>query len=387
MESYRIRVDGMKLSGSLNRMVGMNGANGGVVVLSQDNPVLAAAGDVGALTDRELVDALDAAVSSEREALAVTLRCLSEIERRGVHREMGYRTIFDYCILRLKFSEGAAMRRIYSARAAAKLPVLYEHLRTGKLSLSSVSRLAPHLTAENSEELIVRAAGARLREVETLVAELVFKEARPVPPEAVAPPQAELALTETSVNAPDVPAPAAPTPEPASMTPAALLRVPFESKPLRRDSICVESPGVIRCVFRASPSFHEKLELASRLLGRRPNGRLATVMDLVLDRFLAKEDPFRRKSVKRSKAAPRARRAARWIRDVVWRRDGARCTYTTTDGVRCEARTKLEYDHVRPWARGGASDDPANIRLLCRAHNLHLARKAFGSRVPAARPT
>jgi hypothetical protein len=374
----------MELSRLLDRMVVMGNRQSCAVVLSQDNRTLTRADEFEGLSDRELVAALDVAAAGERATLVATLKFLSEVERRGVHRDMGYRTIFDYCVLRLKMSEGAAMRRIYSARSAAKLPALYERLRTGALSLSSVSRLAPHLTAQNSQSLIARASGARLREVETIVAELLVKESRPLP--ATEPPQAELIFACVAVAAGTQSARA------DEKTAAHDCRMPEEPTPLssppqrpKRDSIHVESPGVLRIVFRASLAFREKLELASRLLGRRADGRLETVIELVLDRFLDKEDPFRRKAGKRCSPSPRARRAARWLRDAVWRRDGGRCAFISEDGVRCEARSKLEYDHILPWAQGGSSADPANIRLLCRAHNLHLARKSFGERVPAPR--
>ena len=35
----------------------------------------------------------------------------------------------------------------------------------------------------------------------------------------------------------------------------------------------------------------------------------------------------------------------------------------------------LEFDHIIPWAQGGLSDDPDNIRLLCRTHNQWTARE------------
>jgi 5-methylcytosine-specific restriction endonuclease McrA len=44
---------------------------------------------------------------------------------------------------------------------------------------------------------------------------------------------------------------------------------------------------------------------------------------------------------------------------------------------RCSSRFGLEIDHVVPLGRGG-SNDISNLRLLCRAHNLLLARRWFG---------
>lgn len=358
-----------------------------LVVLSQDNHGLPTAAELGALTDAALVSALDDAAAGERETLCHLLKYLAEVESRGIHLDMGYRTVFDFCVLRLKLSEGAAMRRIYSARAAVKVPELYDKLRSGELSLSSVSRLAPHLTTENARGLIARASGARLREVETIVAELTYKEARPIPDPNAVVPQAELAfvpIVETPSGSAEVsrgPAeeePVIPSDQSMPEEPPS----PREAASLKRDSIRVEAPGVIRYVFRSRPALLEKLELAARLLGRRPDGRMETLLELVLERFLEKEDPFRRNTRTPRRAKNRARHVARGIRDMVWRRDGGRCAFVSPDGVRCDARTKLEYDHIVPWALGGRSDDPANVRLLCRAHNLQRARATFGDRVP-----
>ncbi|MFI5370956.1 MAG: HNH endonuclease [Candidatus Eisenbacteria bacterium] len=65
------------------------------------------------------------------------------------------------------------------------------------------------------------------------------------------------------------------------------------------------------------------------------------------------------------------------MRRRVWQRDQGQCTFVAENGRRCEARTRLEFDHVDPVARGG---DPTsdNLRLRCRAHNQYAAERAFG---------
>lgn len=314
--------------------------------------------------------------------------------------------MFDYCVLRLRMSEGAASRRIYAARIAARLPILYEKIERGVLSLTCVARLAPYLTTANCGELIKRASGARMREVETIVAGLAFKEARRIPETTSAPVDVQLLLNaappespktataKDSGKAPETDAEMESEAEPESQSVTAGLEpgaIEAERKSeapdattaaiRKRDSITLESPGVVRYVFRSGLALREKLELAARLLGRRPDGRLETLLEILADRFLQREDPSRR-TARRTISEKRTRRVLRWIRDAVWRRDGGRCAYTAEDGTRCAATTQLEYDHIIPWARGGRSDDPENIRLLCRPHNLYLARKTFGDRVP-----
>ena len=56
-------------------------------------------------------------------------------------------------------------------------------------------------------------------------------------------------------------------------------------------------------------------------------------------------------------------------RRQVWQRDEGRCRYVDPQtGRRCTSRHLLQIDHVHPYALGGSAD-PANLRLLCRAHH------------------
>jgi 5-methylcytosine-specific restriction endonuclease McrA len=65
------------------------------------------------------------------------------------------------------------------------------------------------------------------------------------------------------------------------------------------------------------------------------------------------------------------------VRDAVFVRDGGRCAFESAGGRKCSSCEGLEIDHILPLAKGG-SDEPQNLRLLCRAHNQHAAREAFG---------
>jgi hypothetical protein len=65
------------------------------------------------------------------------------------------------------------------------------------------------------------------------------------------------------------------------------------------------------------------------------------------------------------------------IRREVWSRDAGRCTFVSSDGTRCGSRWKLELDHEKPVALGGAATIE-NLRLRCRTHNLLHAEVVFG---------
>ncbi len=67
------------------------------------------------------------------------------------------------------------------------------------------------------------------------------------------------------------------------------------------------------------------------------------------------------------------------LRRSVAQRDGGRCTYVDSRGVRCRETARLEFHHVHAHARGGPTSVD-NITLRCRAHNDLAAEHDFGRR-------
>ncbi len=113
-----------------------------------------------------------------------------------------------------------------------------------------------------------------------------------------------------------------------------------------------------------------------------PDGDLAQVLDRALDALIAKLEqnrfaPTTRTRPVRQRRAEDSRYVPAEIRRAVWQRDGGRCTFVGDTGHRCEARTRLEFDHVEPFARGGQAT-LGGLRLRCRAHNQYTAERAFG---------
>ena len=77
------------------------------------------------------------------------------------------------------------------------------------------------------------------------------------------------------------------------------------------------------------------------------------------------------------RSAASARYVPAEIRRTVWQRDGGQCTFVGGNGHRCEARERLEFDHIEPVARGGETSVD-RLRLRCRAHNQYTAECTFG---------
>ncbi len=65
------------------------------------------------------------------------------------------------------------------------------------------------------------------------------------------------------------------------------------------------------------------------------------------------------------------------LRDEVLQRAQDRCEFVSDHGTRCGERTRLEIDHIEPFAKGGATTAD-NLRCLCRTHNLRHAERSYG---------
>lgn len=330
--------------------------------------------DCSKMPDAALLHSLKILARDERRNLPRILMRLAEVRRRDIAIKCGYNSLYDYCRRELRWSESESARRIQAAKAARDFPVLYPLLWCGRLTLSTVSILAPHLRADNHRALIKKALGKSLREVEALVAD--FSPRRETH-ERIRPLGTAAAMPEISARA-NATAPlfgeatTAPLPAATHATAAA------------------PAPTRVQFTFTGDEALARDVERSRQLLrNKHPWCRLEDVFREAVASLLERLDPDRRPLPRtrqpRAGAAP-SRRIPERVKAAVWRRDGGACVFESRDGRRCGSRVFLEYDHVRPWARGGASDDAANVRLLCRAHNLLQARRAFGGAVPPRAP-
>jgi hypothetical protein len=83
--------------------------------------------------------------------------------------------MYAYCTGVLHLSEAEAYLRIAAARASRRCPRLLAMLEDGRLHLSAIGLLAPHLTDANCDELLTRATHKSKRQVKELVAEIAPK--------------------------------------------------------------------------------------------------------------------------------------------------------------------------------------------------------------------
>ena len=362
------------------------------------------------LSDAVLLRNLSALVVLDRRTTADLLAHLAEVDARQLYAEAGYSSMFAYCVRELHLSENAAGKRIYAARAVRKFPALLGALDQGRIHLTAVCLLAPHVTENNKETLIEGASHKGKAEIEAwLVANSIIPEV-PIQPCTIKPiiPRASETSTPIGPNMFDAP-PVSADDERVSAddenargdvgvsSNRSLQHVPEHVEVSPNVSPQPEHVEIGRSQPPPAPEHyrmqvviprgtHDKLRHAQALLSHAvPSGDVVKVLDRALDLLITHLE--RRKigaKEGRTTENPRRTRATAkhyvpaHVRRAVWDRDQGQCTFVSAGGNRCGARILLEYDHAEPVARGGTST-VANVRLRCRAHNQCEARRAFGS--------
>lgn len=370
---------------------------------------------------RELLALMKRLAAAERTLSVHSLLQLAEVQRRKLFRDEGFPTMFAYCVGELGYSEGNAFRRLQAVDAARRFPEVIPLIKEGRITICALSVIARHLTSENCGALLKSAEGKSVRDVARFAAELAPRPdkrdtirvlpapsmMRPASRAAVATPtefiipsvespvsqaesrgprsdlpifqtESQIALADTPVPPTELSAPPPVLPAPPAESSALIPASGHERPRWLRQKITPLSLDRVHFSFTGSEELRRVLGRCSELLWHRfPGGHLEDVTLELGRAYLQRKDPELLPPVKQK--PPRSaetRSSPRWVRSVVYRRDGGRCVFVSEHGRRCDARRGLEYDHIVPWAKGGRSDDPANIRLLCRAHNQRAAEIA-----------
>jgi len=377
------------------------------------------------LSDDEVLRGLGRLLAQSRRAESDLVAHIAEVDERRLWAREAFPSRFAYCTGALHLSESEAYLRITVGRASRVHPAVLGVLAEGRMHLSGIALLAPHLTPENVEDLLAQATFRSKREIEELVAAIaprpdVPATIRKLPTRAasIAPPPAEIDGSASSVGKLPVAvaAPSAastdssaatttlsgmgrtvtqvgPSAAPGSSPPSDQTLPPRPFHPLAHDRYKVQ--------FTAAGALVRKLERLCALMGSRSSGcDLAAVIDAVVSEKLerlearrfgarSRHDETRKTGgspsvgpatpVARDHAPPASRHVPARVRRVVFDRDGGRCTYLDAAGRRCPEFDRLEYHHCHPFGVGG-SHRPENLRLMCRAHNTVEAEHDFGRR-------
>jgi 5-methylcytosine-specific restriction endonuclease McrA len=319
--------------------------------------------DLSKKTDNDLIARTKTLRNTEHESMTEILQHLIETEKRRLDLDLGYSSLFDYCVNYLEYSGPAAGRRIQAARCIRQFPIVLSMLENHELSLSKISQIEGILTDDNYKSILERVKGASYRKVEEIACEyrapIKFRDR--VKPVCVA------------------------------------VRASDPSNVGARADAHGASMKKMMVQFLADEELVKKFEEAKALLSSgNPNVSFADVMEVLVNEYLERHSPVARQARReeRKRAASPDSRRREWndttksrhvpddVRDDVFARDQGQCAYVAPDGKRCQSTHGLQIDHIRPFATGGGHD-AKNLRLLCGAHNRRAAETAMGGNVMA----
>ena len=285
--------------------------------------------DLSALSNEELVEKLVSLRGRERESTLAILYHLIELDNRSLYRELGYSSLFDYCVRALKYSEPSSSRRVAAARTLRDNPELCELFLEGKVTLCTIATAAKGLREKRTEvsEIVCKSK----REVELLVAPVV-----PVLKERIRPVVLEAPM------APLLP----------------------QAKREERYTI----------TFSVSKEVYERYEQVKNLLSGKLGSNLS--VEAIFTELIQRQLSTKTSKVQNS-PLKRTRHIRKNLKHEIRVRDNHQCTYISPDGVRCSAKRYLQFDHIVPWAMGGNTDS-SNLRLRCSCHNQLHAEQSFG---------
>ena len=319
------------------------------------------------LSDDELLVRLSNVLKQSRRVESELVAHIAEVDERRLYAREACPSMFSYGTDVLHLSEAEAYLRIAAARASRRHPALLTMLDDGRLQLSGIAVLAPHLTDTNSEELLARATHKTKRELLVLVAEIapkpdVLPSIRKLPKQRHKPASEQRnSGAESTPSRKSTPALADVADKPPVVEPLA--------------------PSRYRVQFTASAELHDKLQ---RLAALMPGADLASMLEASVTEKLERLEAKRfgkvknpKKSLEETDTAPGVRGIPAPVKRFVWARDQAQCTFESSDGRRCPERRGLQFHHNDPYGLGG-DRSANNVRLLCRVHNLYMAEIDYG---------
>jgi len=341
-------------------------------------------------SNQELHSRTIALVREETRLTLEILHHLREIEARKLYAERGHSSLFEYATRELRYSESAAQRRIASMRALRELPELEKKIETGDLKLTQVAQVQSFFRAEKKSgkfysvskkrEVFQAAIGLSTRATERMLAE---KNPLSLPGERVRAVTQEISQVSLTIEnellqklerirnrfAHQLPVGASLSDVVAFMANRVLENLP-EEKPQKQ----AKSGNRMEVNTRVDPSVAAPaVKEAAKPVAE---SMVASVEKSPVKHPIKSAVKIKTRSTSPSKIP--SRYIPMDVKKSIWKRDQSRCVYRSSiTGKICGSPHRLEIDHIRPFARGGRSDQVTNLRLLCATHNQVERKRVF----------
>jgi hypothetical protein len=298
------------------------------------------------MTAQELHIKFTHLVKTERKITHEILLCIHQIKTTRAYAELGYSSLYAYLTEGLKYSEGAAQRRISAAALLHEIPEVQSKIQEGKINLTQLAKLAVAVKQEQ------KLTGQKVQ-TETKKAIIDQLENR----NGI---ETEKLLSQ---------------------------ELNYDSKPVQKLAVKDDD---FYLTLKLSSTQLEKLKKAQMILSHSVHdGDFASTIEALCDQAIQKAEAPARKAPKvlTEVAKPTAATAVKTkldngrvfiptaTRKYVFHRGQYCCDYISSiNGHKCGSRFQVQLDHIIPVAKGGGNN-PENLRLLCRTHNLSEARR------------
>jgi hypothetical protein len=302
------------------------------------------------MTNYELAEKLEGLIRQERKITNEILSLINVALERRSYLELGYSSMFDWLVKGFGYSNAAAYRRIESARLLKAVPEASRKLEDGQVNLTTLSKAQSII--KNQEKTTGKKISSEFKA--EVIEKIEYKSTE----------QAEQVLF--------------------SLFPEAAAQ---ERKEHRRvvdadtNRVSVNLPQV---------ALNDMARAKEILSHKFPNGSDGEILAYAL-KFLIKhidnaDQPAMTQTASAAEAkcvmdhegGKRISKAA--ARRIIFQKYRGQCCFKDPrSGKICGNRYQVQVDHILPKALGG-SDDPSNLRLLCRQHNLMMAEKILGRR-------
>ncbi len=334
------------------------------------------------LTNLELLGNIRALAQQERQLGVELLHHIREIDARKLYADR-HASLHEFLVQELKYSDGAAHRRIQAMRLLRELPEAEDKLKSGVITLSTASQLQNFFRAEKKigatysiqekRELLTQIQEKSTRQTEGLLAA--------ISPQSV-PRETERALNETE----------------RSVTFVMPMRLSEKLSRLRGlIAHKNESPTYAELFEFLADMAIEKMDPSLKPMpkarkkypnlekSRTPDAPTAGDATPASAEKLNAPEKFTTDGMPSALSKPSIRqlpdRPSRAIpaplRRLTWTRAAGKCEYRDCDGRRCSSSYALEIDHKIPVGKGGPATEE-NLQLLCRSHNAHKNSRDYG---------
>src|SRR6478609_3089927 len=94
--------------------------------------------ELRSLADAELLSGLARTVGRHNQITAEFLAYLAELDERQLFLDLGYSSLFEYCVEKLGLCESTAGRHIAAARVCRNFPQVFPMVASGALHASAL---------------------------------------------------------------------------------------------------------------------------------------------------------------------------------------------------------------------------------------------------------